>query len=257
MGKKVLTLVASVALAVAVSVAAPGLGAAFLKVIGTQAATALASAAATGLAGAVISLAGGLLLQQIGTNPERRADGTLCPSWTRTEARSPFRTIVNNRWKDMPREEPEAMPVAPVQLSLRRSPVLALAIWAATWIYGPRFWLVRNNGDCMEPALPQGQWVLIDNARSAQPGDIISFMTDDLFINWADDLPLGQHLRTSGMIKQYLGKADGGQVIVFRSMNDPVTGHTGIARLQYLHVVRSSHPTWLAAVRAMLAAYRG
>lgn len=255
MGKVVGTLV-GIGIAVAIAAFAPQLGALFLKAIGTQAATALGTAAATGFAGAVVGVAGGLLMQAIGSNPHRLSDGRLCPTWTPTEARTPYRAMENFRWKNVPRPKPIAAPIDPVQLSLRRSPMLALVIWAATWIYGPRFWLVRNNGYCMEPALPRGQWVLIDNARAAQPGDIISFMTDDLFTSWVDDLPRGERLRATGMIKQYLGTSDDGQVIVFRSMNDPVTGHTGIARLQYLHVVRSSHPTWFAAVRAMLAAYR-
>lgn len=248
---KVVTVLGAIALAVAVSTLAPGLGTAFLTVIGTKSATALAIAAATGLAGATISLAGGLLLQQIGSNPSHG------PSWTPTQARMPFRVQENWQWRDIPRDEPEPLPVGPLQIRLTRTPMLALKIWVATWVYGTRFSVVRNVGDCMQPMLPQGQWVLIDNARAAQPGDAISFMTDDLFTSWIDDMPLSARLRASGMIKQYLGLADDGQVIVFRSMNEPVTGHTGIARLQYLHVVRSSHASWFGAVRALLrAAFR-
>lgn len=73
MGKKVLALVASVALAVAVAAFAPALGAAFLTAIGTTTATALATAAATGLVAAVMSLAGGLLIQQLAPNPSVKA----------------------------------------------------------------------------------------------------------------------------------------------------------------------------------------
>lgn len=72
MGKKVLALVASVALAVAVAAFAPALGAAFLTAIGTTTATALATAAATGLVAATLSLAGGLIIQQLAPNPSTK-----------------------------------------------------------------------------------------------------------------------------------------------------------------------------------------
>ncbi|WAC24642.1 hypothetical protein [Blastomonas sp. SL216] len=255
---KVVAVVATIALAVAVAAFAPALGTAFLTAVGTQAATTLATAAATGLAASVMSLAGGLLIQQIGSNPARLPDGRHCPSWTPTQARSAIRVQENWRWKDIPQPAPAPLPIGPVQINPFRTPLLALVIWGATWLYGTRFWLVLNAGDCMEPMLPKGHWVLIDNARAAQPGDAISFMTDDLFINWTEDLSLAERLRSCGMIKQYLGLADDGQVMVFRSMNDPVTGHTGIARLQYLHVVRSTHATWFAAIGALIkAACRG
>lgn len=247
---KVVKVVAAVALAVAISIAAPYLSAAVLS----AAASATATAAVTAGFAAALSLAGGLLLQQIGSNPARLPDGRPCATWTPTQARTPIRVQENWRWKDIPRPAPVPLPIGPVQINAIRTPLLALVIWGATWIYGTRFWLVRNAGDCMEPMLPRGHWVLIDNARTAQPGDAISFMTDDLFINWTDDLTPAQRLRACGMIKQYLGLADDGQVIVFRSMNDPVTGHTGIARLQYLHVVRSTHATWFAAIGALIKA---
>jgi hypothetical protein len=70
---KVVALVATVALAVAVAAFAPQLGAAFLTAIGTTSATALATAAATGLVAAVMSLAGGLLIQQLAPNPSAKA----------------------------------------------------------------------------------------------------------------------------------------------------------------------------------------
>lgn len=77
-------------------------------------------------------------------------------------------------------------------------------------------------------------------------------MSDDLFQNWIDDLSPLRRATTTGMIKEYLGMADDGQVMVFRSRNDPVTGHTGIDRLKFLHVVISTHRSWVAAVTALL-----
>ncbi|WP_288016456.1 hypothetical protein [Microcystis phage Mae-JY04] len=70
---KVVAMVAMVALAVAVAAFAPALGAAFLTAIGTTTATALATAAATGLVAATLSLAGGLLIQQLAPNPTTKA----------------------------------------------------------------------------------------------------------------------------------------------------------------------------------------
>lgn len=70
---KVVAAVVMIGLAVAVAAFAPALGAAFLTAIGTTTATALATAAATGLVAATLSLAGGLLIQQLAPNPSTKA----------------------------------------------------------------------------------------------------------------------------------------------------------------------------------------
>lgn len=235
---KVLKVVAVVAIAVAIAYFAPQLSAAFLA----STASATATAAVTAGIATTLSLAAGAIMTAIGSKP----------SLTLTQARSPIMTIENWKWKPIPRAEPEAVPFGPVPLRLHRSPALALMIWLTTWQYGPRYWLVRNVGECMEPSLPRGWWVLLDSRRAAQPGDAVSFMTDDLFANWIDDVSPLRRALTTGMIKEYVGMADDGQVMVFRTRNDPVTGHTGVARILYLHVLVSTHRHWWLAVAALL-----
>jgi hypothetical protein len=235
MGKVVRT-VGAIALAVAVSALAPGLGLTISFVLNSS------LAVGTAIAAVGLSLAAGALMQAIGSNP----------SLTPTQERGPIMVQENWRWKPVARPEPESLPFGPIPLRLRRSPVLALMTWLATWYYGPRYYLVRNVGECMEPSLPRGWWVLMDSRRAAQPGDAVSFMTDDLFINWIDDLSPLQRALATGMIKEFVGMADGGQVMVFRTRNDPVTGHTGVSRILYLHVVVSTHRHWWQAMAALL-----
>lgn len=235
MGKLVRT-VAAVALAVAVAAVAPGLGLTVAFVLSSS------IAVGTAIAAVGLTLAASALLSAIGSSP----------SLTLTQARSPIMTIENWKWKPIPRAEPEAVPFGPVPLRLHRSPALALMIWLTTWQYGPRYWLVRNVGECMEPSLPRGWWVLLDSRSAAQPGDAVSFMTDDLFVNWIDDVSPLRRALTTGMIKEYVGMADDGQVMVFRTRHDPVTGHTGVARILYLHVLVSTHRHWWQGVAALL-----
>lgn len=150
MGKVVRT-VLMVAAVIAIAVFAPQLGltAAFLLSSSVAVGTAVATVALT--------LAAGALMSAIGSNPRL----------TKTQERVGVTVQENWRWKLIPRDPPEPVPFGPVPLRWARSPLLALIIRGTSWPYGRRFWLTRYMGECMEPSLPKGWWVLLDSGRTA------------------------------------------------------------------------------------------
>ena len=134
--------------------------------------------------------------------------------------------------------------------------------WRDTvFLPGQRWSIERTTGGCLASVLT-GKWTLIDRYATIRVGDVVLLRLADqanYFWTWRKDglafQRLGWRLFATGMIKRFLGTADGR--LAFEHTNPPAYYETDDPGVRTLYRVVAVFPTYSAAVRAWWTMRRG